>query len=445
MPPWPPDQAYNSLAHERVLTEEEVEIIAAWVAAGTPEGTGSAPVAPVFTGNEEIIDPDAVLSIPQYTISSTGNDVFRCFVIPAPWQQDIYITELEVVPDNRSAVHHVMVYQDSTDLPQQLDDAESGPGYTSFGNTNSDASMPVAGWNPGQGKKVFPQGMGIKVRAGSDIIMQIHYPPTANGQSDQTRLNVKYTTEPLREIGIYAFLQHFWLNEGPLEVPANEVRTFTADHLLPINVDYTLLDVNVHMHLLGKSARVWAEMPNSDLIPLIRIPEWNFHWQGFYDFRQPVRIPGGTVFSCEVTYDNTTANLSNPNNPPQTVVAGNDSDEEMMLVFFSYLPYQPGDEDIVVDTTTAHGEHECAMVGTADQGEMEEFILFPDPVEDEVHFRSSTPIAALSVFDVMGRPVVIHQKMANSTLSVAQLPPGMYYMEAETEKGSLLIRRFIKR
>lgn len=445
MPPWPPNSEYNRLAYERLLTQQEVAIITDWVNNGAVEGVGVPPLAPVYLGDEEIANPDLVITMPPYTINSLGNDVFRCFVISTALEEDIYITELELVPGNREAVHHVMIYQDESSLPQQLDDAESGPGYTSFGTTNSETSIPIAGWNPGQGKKVFPEGMGVKVPAGSSIIMQIHYPVTSNGQMDQSKVNLKYTTDPLREISISSFIHHFNLDQGALSIPANEIRTFTGAYTLPNNVDITLLDVNIHMHLLGKSAKAWAVMPNNQTIPFIEVEDWDFHWQGFYDFRQPIRIPGGTTFYGEATYDNTTDNTDNPNNPPQLVNVGNASDEEMMLIFFSYLTYEPGDENIVVDTTTTHDEHLCATVGLAEHLVHYDLTIYPNPAENELVIESEVELTTIHIYDAVGRTALLIENGKKAAIDIAQLPIGLYILDAKAVDDKHYRKVFVKK
>lgn len=445
MPPWPPNPGYNHLAHERLLTEEEIQLVNDWVNEGAPEGTGSAPAQPTYTGDEQISSPDLVLIMPEYTINSNGEDVFRCFVMPTSFPEDIYVTALEVVPGNRSAVHHVMIYYDETDLPQQFDDAEPGPGYTSFGTTNSEASVPVAGWGPGQGIKVYPDGMGVRIPAGASVVMQIHYPPTANGQTDQSKINMVYTTDPLRAISIHSFIDHFNLNEGTLTVPANEVRTFTGQYTLPLQQDITLLDVNIHMHLLGQSARTWAVLPNNETVPLMEVDDWDFHWQGFYDFKQPIRIPGGTTFYGEATYDNTTANSDNPNNPPQTVNVGNDSDEEMMLILFSYLPYEPGDQYLVVDATEGHPEHQCIYLGIEDEAEGSgHMIVYPNPVKDVLQLQlvDNGPFA-LRITDVSGREVLTQSACLQTQVDITDLRPGSYYLRV-AQNGQIYGQRFVK-
>ena len=437
MPPWPPNPEYNSLAHERLLTQEEIQLITEWANSGTPEGPGLPPQEPIYTADEAITDPDLELVMDEYTISTIGVDVFRCFVIPTSLNEDVFITELEIVPGNREAVHHVMLYKDETNVPVQLDNAEPGPGYTSFGSTGSEWSIPVAGWNPGQGKKVFPDGMGIRIPAGANMVMQIHYPGTANGQVDQSKVNIRYTTEPLREIHLSSFIHHFDLNEGALTIPPNEIRTFTGNYTLPIQQDITLLDVNVHMHLLGDSAISYAILPNNDTIPFVEISNWDFHWQGFYDFRQPIRIPGGTTFYGSCTYNNTNGNPDNPNSPPETVNMGDASDDEMMLVFFSYLDYEPDDEDIVVDTSTVHSHHECIQqIPSTGNVRAEDVEVFPNPTSGILQVRGVSGGTDYVISDAVGRR--IHSGLIqHGSLDVSGLVDGFYLISISADHGTL--------
>jgi hypothetical protein len=438
MPPWPPDPNYRSFAHERVLTQQEIDLINNWVNNGMPEGNGVPPMPPVYTSNEEIASPDLVITMPNFTVSTVGNDVYRCFVIPSGLLQDRYIKEIEVVPGNREAVHHVLVYQDVSNTPAMLDAADPGPGYTSFGGTGSNTSVLINGWVPGQRKKVYPGSMGVKIPAGANIVMQVHYPATANGQQDQTNVNIKYTSGTVREVAIAAPLHHSALNEGPLIIPANQTRTFTANYQVPA-ANITILDVAPHMHLIGKSIKAWAVTPLGVNIPLIDIPEWNFHWQGFYDFRQPLRIPAGSMLYSTATYDNTTANPNNPNSPPQMVTVGEATDDEMMLVYFSYTIHFPGDENIVIDTSTTvqtHNNCDFSVVGLSDASVPDAFGTWPNPTDGLVQLGLPTGFdGIIRVTDIAGR-MVMSERLMGRAVDLSDLVNGLYHLTIETEGGS---------
>ena len=65
-----------------------------------------------------------------------------------------------------------------------------------------------------------------------------------------------------------------------------------------------------------------------------------------------VHIPKGSTIVAEGVYDNTTANPFNPFNPPQLITDQNGSmkaTDEMFQFIVTYLPYQPGDENISLE------------------------------------------------------------------------------------------------
>jgi hypothetical protein len=437
MPPWPPDRDYHHLAFERFLTDQEKDILTAWVDGGRPMGDpGIAPSAPVYINEDEIPDADLTLTIPAYTVSTTATDMYRAFAIPTGLTEDVYVTDIEVVPGNTAAVHHVQVFHDGSGIPATLDAQDPGPGYTSFWGTGSDQAQFISGWVPGQSARHYPPGMGFLLPAGADVVIQIHYPVSANGQVDQTKVNIKYTTEPLRQLYISPVLNHEGLNEGPLVIPPDQLTEFTAD--LPIGVDLTMLEVCAHMHLLGKSIKAWATAPNGDTVPFINIPDWDFNWQGFYSFRQPIRIPEGSVLHSRSVFDNTTSNLSNPNNPPQTVNAGLSTFDEMMLVYFTYTPYQAGDELIVIDTSSAIATYNnCefgTLVGTDDAG-VSQNPVWPNPVRGSLRLPQLPSGTTVKIMDVHGR-LVRTCATASSEMDIIDLPNGVYLLQLTGQQGT---------
>jgi hypothetical protein len=448
MPPWPPDRGYRQFAHERYLTQQEKDIITAWANGGTPQGDpGLAPPMPTYTNPEDITDPDLVVTMPQYSITTTGTDLYRCFVISSNLTEDVYITDLEVVPGNREAVHHVLVYSDTSDVPVQLDAADPLPGYLSFGGTGSNDSKLIGAWVPGQRTKHYPTGMGVKLLAGSSIVMQIHYPASANGMNDQTKINIKYTSGGfVRELFIASPLNHADLNEGILALPPDQVTTFTSDYQVPNNVNITVLDVAPHMHLIGKSVKAWANTPQGDTIRLINIPDWDFHWQGFYDFRQPLKIPAGSTIRGISVYDNTTANFSNPNNPPAWVFGGESTTEEMMLVYFTYTLYFPGDENIVIDTSTVRETwadcYYLTNVGVGEDQNVQSFQVQPNPTDGILTvIGDAKGRSVIEVISADGRLLFSTAQVGErTTIDLTELAPGPYLLRATDPDGVRLLR-----
>lgn len=353
MPPWPPDTTYTRLAHERILSVAEIQTISSWVDNGALSGDlSSAPPPPEYTNGPELNNYDLELTIPTYTVN-TVTDLYRCFVLPPGITQNKMITGLEVIPGNQNIVHHVLVFSDTTHQAQVLDAGDAEPGYTNFGGIGTPNPTLLAGWVPGTRALQMPANFGIKLFANADVVLQIHYPGGVFNQTDSTKIRFKFapSTTGMRQVNTAPILNHIiGLTDGPLVIPANETKTFHTTYTIPA-VNVSLLSVAPHMHLIGKNIVAFAVSPQQDTIPFIRINDWDFHWQGFYNFKKVVKVPASSTFYGEAFYDNTINNPNNPNNPPQTVSVGEGTTDEMCLVYFQYTPYLTGDENILMDSS----------------------------------------------------------------------------------------------
>lgn len=434
MPPWPPSPAYRNFIHERALSATEKQTLIDWINGGTPQGNPAlAPVPPVYTSSEVIQNPDLVSQMPVYTIPPIANDMYRCFVIPTGTTVQQFITGMEVVPGNESVVHHVIVFEDTTNTPLVLDAQDPSPGYLSFGGTGSNASRMLGAWVPGSSPDFYPAGTGIPLSPGANIIIQMHYPVGSSFQQDSTKVNFQLTSDPnTRPVAVVPALNQGNLTNGPLFIPANTVRTFNAQQIVPAAA--TLLAISPHMHLLGRSIRSWAVTLAGDTIPLIDIPDWNFKWQGSYRFPQPVKIPAFSTLYSTATYDNTINNPYNPSIPPQNVSLGEATTDEMMLVFFAYLIYQPGDEFMAIDTITgAITYNGCnATTGAGELQSSEGLKVYPNPSSGTA-VRISLPnkFYLLRLFDASGRLVWSRQGVGGEMqVDWTGMPSGLYRIVA---------------
>lgn len=349
MPPWPPDETYKHFDRERVLTAAEITTINDWVNGGRLQGDiTKAPAQPTYTSGSQLGTVDLTVKIPNYTI--TGNiDDYRNFPITTTIPAGKYITAVEVIPGNSHVVHHVLIFQDSTNIPAQLDAAQSGPGYSNAGGTGSLASKLIAGWTPGASPYYTPVGLGFRLAANTNIVVQVHYPAGSQNQLDSTRINFKLANAPLRDITVWPIVNHLQNINQSINIPAGQTRTYTESQAMGSG-NYTFLSAFPHMHLIGRTIKSWANTTiPGDTVRFVDVPDWDFHWQDTYVFPNAVKVPSNSTIKAIATYDNTTNNPDNPSNPPQNVVAGEATTDEMMMVFFGYLPYQNGDENIIID------------------------------------------------------------------------------------------------
>ena len=450
MPPWSPDPNYRHMANERVLSNADINAITNWVNGNAPQGNpANAPATPTFAVGGEIQTPDLVLTIPTYSIN-TATDLYRCFTIPTRLGGDRFITQVEIIPGNRKAVHHVLAFQDSTNAVVQLDAADPLPGYTNYGGTGSNASSLVFAWVPGQGAVKYPTGMGIRLTANTNMVLQVHYPGGIVNQKDSTKIIVKFAPvgATIRELFNRPILAHVapFLTNGPLIIPANQSKTFIEKLLIPR--DGSFLSIAPHMHLIGRRIKVYGILPNGDTLRLINIPDWDFNWQGAYGFRNVQKIPVGTLLTAEAFYDNTTANPYNPSNPPKLVTLGENTTDEMMLTYFTFMAYQNGDENIVLDSS-------AIVSNTFDIKEKERLALncFPNPSRSSMNLTFTLPqreICNIDIFAMNGvtvKGIVRGQwfdKGENQLpISTADLPSGNYIIRLSSEK-TYGIQQFVR-
>ncbi|MBM3921286.1 MAG: T9SS type A sorting domain-containing protein [Sphingomonadales bacterium] len=432
MPPWPADLQYQRYAHERVLSNEEIGAIAAWVDGGTPKGdTTKAPAKPVLKKGGSITNPTRNLKMPDYSVKTT-TDEYRCFVLPTGFTKDQFLTAIEVIPGNLRVVHHALIFHDTTAKPSQLDAADPKPGYLSFGGTGSSSSDLIGIWVPGSEPYFFPTGFGIKLPKNGNIVLQIHYPGGVNNVVDSTRVILKTTTIPQRPVAIQPALNHNApnLQNGPLYIPANQVKSFNNKYDLP--VDVSVFTVGPHMHLIGSSIKAFGVTTNKDTIRFVDIPKWDFHWQRSYTFRNVLKVPGGTSLRGQASYNNTSSNPFNPSNPPQAVSLGEGTNDEMFLVYFWYTLYQPGDENIVIDNAGLKNVSKTSVLKT------ETTRIYPNPSSDfawvsDVRFAEG-PLQ-WSITDMTGKMIQhgsdVLQSGKHCKINVSELTTGAYQISIQ--------------
>ena len=237
------------------------------------------------------------------------------------------------------------------------------------------------------------------LEAGSNIVFAMHYPEGSYGTFDQTKVHFYFYDEPIsnfRQIYANPILQNWVFN-----IPANTIDTVEATFNGTFN-NFTLLSVFPHMHLVGKSIESYATTPLNDTIPFIRIPHWDFEWQDFYWFEYMKKVPFGSQLYAQGIYDNTVNNVHNPNSPPQDITAGLNTSDEMFLVYFHYMLYEPGDENINVDSLTN-------IFLSLDNIEPQRAIkVYPNPFEHQVNINFSLEAPEyvnVYIYDLQGKLV----------------------------------------
>ncbi|MEP6646677.1 MAG: T9SS type A sorting domain-containing protein [Saprospiraceae bacterium] len=438
MPPWKADPHFSRFIGERVLTDEQISLIAQWVDNGTPYGNAAEePALPEFPSGSQIGTPDLVLHFAQSFTHKGGNeDEYRVFVFPTGLTEDKEISTIELRPGNRKVLHHALFAFDDTGAAQAMDDADPKYGYDGFGGFGIDNVLGnmFPGYVPRQKPVPYPHGLGQTLPAGADLLMQAHYGPYPNESVDSSTINIFFKKEPVeRQVQNLIFLPISPYLTGDVFLMApNTVKTFHCKFTTPVKV--SVFAIWPHAHLLNKSYEVFAVHPNGDTTNLIRIPDWDFNWQGVYSFKKFIVLEPGTTVYANVTYDNTTNNPSNPNDPPQFVTWGEKTTDEMLFMPINYVAYKQGDENVNLDDqTTAIEDPNVRFVN--------HYLapIIPNPVSDEAYINyvlEHSDHITLRVLDMQGQVITnISSNEWNTegahlrSVDLTQYPAGTYFVQ----------------
>ncbi len=374
MPPWPADYHYTEFVRQRILTEREIALLKKWVDDGSLKGPEEKmPPLPAFPVGSDVGEPDMRIPVAPYFLPANSLDKFLLVKVPFELPSDTFASLIEFSPGRNNVVHHVngdMVrydYDKKSDVfagerivNMALDTATLLQAFVRLGVPNDDGSYPtlkksVVNYLPGVFGQKYPAGVGgYKLpRKGAFLLNDLHYGFTSDDDVwDSSYINIFFTNIPpdrpvdefqLGTLGIAPV-------EPDMQIEPNTMKHVSSRYTIPR--DISILTVNPHMHLLGKSFKAYALKPDGDTIRLISIPRWDFNWQYFYTFRKMVKVPAGSTIVAEGIYDNTRKNLNNPYSPPRLVTDNDGSmkaTDEMFQFIVTYLPYRPGDENISLE------------------------------------------------------------------------------------------------
>ena len=386
MPPWPADPNYSNFLGEKALTKTEKELIQNWI-----KSENSLP----FSKKHEVVfktkkkRPDLIVPMEKpYKIKGDNKDKFLMMKFPFELPKDTFIKSIKFVPGNNQIVHHVNAHLISYNHKkknifngERVVDTELFPDSICFEKLdlfNDDKTVPplsrsVSNYLPGSIQGSYPDGIGVIKANKKNVILvnDFHYGPSSIDTVDNSYFEIYFSEKPptrkLKEITLgtlglkedyYSPDTAFYCSQeiSPrLIIKPNEVIKCTTK--AKIVKDISILTINPHMHLLGKSFKAYAITAEKDTIPLIKIDDWNFRWQYFYTFEKMVKIPKNSEIIIEAIFDNTIQNLDNPFDPPKLVSEKIDwngkgsmkTSDEMLQFIITYLPYKKNDELISLD------------------------------------------------------------------------------------------------
>lgn len=371
MPPWHASPEHGHFANARFMAEVDKQTLREWVAAGAPYGDVTEMPPPMPPAPKWHLDRDPDVVIPMrdrpFVVPAQGTIEYQYFVVDPKFTEDKWITGAQVIPGSRAVVHHVIVFVRPPD-----------------GKRFRGVSW-ITAYVPGQRTGMLPPGHGRFVPAGSTLVFQMHYTPNGTEQTDLSKVGLlvgndsAITHEVYSEIGL----------EQEFEIPPHtaDYSVDAAPRRMPKHGK--LLAVAPHMHLRGKSFRLWSRQ-GDDKSVLLDVPHYDFNWQHVYEFAEPLPLDSIGKLEFRTTFDNSDLNPVNPD-PSEHVVWGDQTWEEMAVAFFEIaVPRQA--QDSADSDSSSEPSGEGSRRGEIDQFVTRFFDRF-DTNRDGQVARSEVPVA----------------------------------------------------
>ena len=326
MPPWLADPNHGKFANDRRLAQNDVDAILKWVDNGSPEGNpADMPPAPKFVTGWQLGEPDLVIKMPvAFEVPAEGVIPYKYFTAPTNFSEDKYLRAVEIRAQNPAVVHHIIM---------SIREPGAGPdrgAASDAAETRSGRRVQLAGTAPGLQPTTFPAGVTKLLKAGSELVFQMHYTTNGKAATDQSYVGLYFADGPGKVISQTAGAMNVALRI-PAGDPNHEVRSsWTAKE------DVLLYSMMPHMHVRGKDFKYTAVYPDGRSEVLLNVPRYDFNWQLGYQLENPILLPKGTRLECVAHYDNSPNNKYNPD-PTKEVRWGDQTWEEMMIGWFSYF------------------------------------------------------------------------------------------------------------
>jgi hypothetical protein len=347
MPPWHTDAPAGTFHNERLLSDADRATLVAWANGGAPKGDPALmPPTPAFSEGWAAGKPDAVFEMQEdYKLPADGTIEYQYFYVPTSFTEPKWVKSIEIRPGNREVVHHVLLYyRAKPDMPRapvlrpnadnsKTPERDAPPTQRRRTDLKEMPQRLVASYAPGTNVQVAPQGTAFRLEPGGIFELQMHYTTNGEATTDRTKVGLIFSNEPSpREVRAGQFIN------GVFVLPAGEkdVAVTTDVEFLQDTTVWALLP---HTHLRGKKWEYKLVLPTGESKSILSVPRYDFNWQTYYMFKEPLSVPKGAKIVSTAWYDNSAANKSNPD-PKVDVKWGDQTWEEMQYTGILFSPVQ---------------------------------------------------------------------------------------------------------
>jgi hypothetical protein len=295
MPPGVVDEAPSRFRNAPGLSPREMNVLLTWVTGGTPAGSAAnAPATATAARAWPLGAPDLALPLPSETVvPANTREQTSEFVVHTGVSERRWVRAVDLLPGNASMVRAATI-------------AVRPP---ASGSSGAMLERTLALWLPGENPFPLDGGLGFELPPSADLVVRVLYRKTweyeRQALRDRSTIGIYFSRAPASPVTAVNLT-----SGAPTVASANRVvfrRTMTED--VRAIALYPTAGIN------GAAVKAVARRPNGTRVDLIA-----FHprqdWVHRYWFREPIRLPRGTVIDVTATRDDEAALLPLSLAPP---------------------------------------------------------------------------------------------------------------------------------
>jgi mono/diheme cytochrome c family protein len=340
MPPWHAAPGTHAFRNDRTLSEQERVTLASWVRAGAPEGNPIAPYRkPEITNGWKLGKPDIVVEVPGFAVPKSGLLPYSFLIVPLHLEHDTWVSAAEFQIDQRAVIHHMNAFirpasssylagfaSNQIFIPTVAERGKRREGEKVF-----DRRELLLGYEPGYEPRPWLENGAKLIPAGSDLVLEMHYSPNGKETTDHSKIALYFAKTPPEK----RVLAIDTLRDLDLTIAPNQPDQLSKASMV-LAGPASLLSVQPHMHMRGKSMEVTVIYPDGRKDCLVNVPHYDFGWQTTYVFMDPLPLPAGTRLESSAHFDNSPNNRFNPD-PTACVRWGDQTTDEMHIAFLELV------------------------------------------------------------------------------------------------------------
>lgn len=323
MPPWYADPKFGHFKNDRRMPDAELQTLIKWIDEGCPKGDPKDAPPPVsYPDVWKIGKPDLILSMDEeFAVPAKMPErgvPYQLFFIETGFKEDMWVQMAEARAGSPEVVHHVLAF--IAPPPDKID--PTMPDFPFLPGVKN--ARVLCGTAPGDMPTMFPDELGIRIPAGSTIVLQLHYTPNGKATKDRSSIGLRFSKKkPTREVITVPVFNGRW------RIPPGD-SNFRIESMFTFREDAEIYSFMPHMHVRGKDFRINLIDPQGKETTALSVPRYNFNWQNVYRCAEPIRVQKGTKVHCIAHYDNSPGNPLNPD-PTKAVGWGDQTWQEMMI------------------------------------------------------------------------------------------------------------------